>query len=198
MACPGWDAEEEEPAPWIGDYEGGFEDEEDGFEEEEESEEALLDDEYEYEEESAEEEDEDELEAMIEEGEALIEEGEYASALQLFREAVERFPESPTAQYHVGQTSLMLFTDGVTADENWRDDDELVAYQEEAASAFEAALAMDDEFYPALNGQGALYMLLDNSAAATECWERSLDINPDQVEIQEALESAQDPSEDEE
>lgn len=183
MVPRGWE-EEAEDAAWTDEYDDEFEDEE--FDDEEEE---LLE-EDEFEDEEPEEEDEDELEALIDEGEALIEEGEYGAALDLFREAAERFPESPLAIYKVGHTALMLFSDGVEETNNWQDDDDLAGFYEEALNAFDAAITLDAEYYPALNGQGALYMVAENIEAALDCWQRSVDISPDQEEILTALEEA--------
>lgn len=190
MTPPGWDDEEnEDDAPWMDGVEDELVDEE---ELEAEDDEFLDDDEDEEFDDDAEEEDEDELEPMIEEGEALIEEGEYAEALELFREAAERFPESPLAAFHLGHTALMLFSDGF--DENtpdaWKDDDDLESYFEEAMSAFDTALSLDAAYYPALNDQGALHMMTGNIDAAIECLERSLDANEDQDEIAEMVQQA--------
>ncbi len=182
MTPPGWEEEEEEDSPWMEEYDDDY-----GDEDLEEDDEDYLDDEYAEYEESEDEEEEDELESLIDEGEALIEEGEYLQALELFREAAERFPDSSLAVFHVGQTALMLFTDGVESTANWEDDDDLMGFYDEAMTAFDSALSLDDEYYPALNGQGALLMVGDNIDAAIECWEKSLDIHADQEEIEAAL-----------
>ena len=190
MVPPAWDEEEEDDALLdglsngydnndIADY--GDEDEDDSFEDE---------DEEEYDDEEVVDEEEDELEALIDEGEALIEEGEYAAALELFREACDRFPDNPWASYHVGQTALMMFTDGIENEPNWQDDDDLVGLHEEALNAFETAISLDEEYYPALNGLGALYILTRSPKLAVEAWEKSLAANPDQEDIEAALDQA--------
>lgn len=194
MLSPGWEEEEGDDVGWIEPV-----DEEEGFGEDYESddeEEFYGDEDFEvYDEEDLDDDVEDEeedsdLDVLINEGEALIEEGEYDEALNLFREALERFPESPLAAYHVGQTTLMMFSDGIGADTVWQDDDELAGYFDESLSAFETALGLDENYYPALNSLGALQMLVDNPKAAIEAWERSLDIDDDQEDIIAALEEA--------
>jgi tetratricopeptide (TPR) repeat protein len=190
MPCPGWDDEDREDSGWIDDYEeDDFGEEAEEFGEDDDDGE-FLDDEALDDDTGEEEAGDSELDGLIDEGEALIEEGEYLPALELFREAAERFPDSALALYHVGQTALMLFSDGVEGSANWEDDDELSGYHEEAQSNFEAALAVDEEFYPALNGQGALAMVLDNPKVAVESWEQSLAIEEDQEDIRAALEEA--------
>jgi tetratricopeptide (TPR) repeat protein len=189
MPPPGWDEEVEEDSPWMEDYEDDladeeeFEEEEDDFEEEEE----FVDLE---EEDGKEDEDADDLESLIDEAEALIEEAEYERALELFREATERFAESAEAAYKLGDTALMLFANGVESSASWEDDDDLAALYEEAINGFETALSIDADDYQSLNGLGTLYMVAGNVAAAVENWERSLELNGDQDEIEAALEEA--------
>lgn len=186
MTPPGWDEEEDswsdeesEESSYSDSYgDKSFGDEEDEF---------YDDDFVETPSEGGE---EDDLETMISEGEALIEEGEYQQALDLFVEAAERFNENPLAIFHVGQTYLMLFGDMVETDQNWKSDDEIVSYKEEAESAFETALSLDEEYYPALNGLGSLALLTGDGAEAVEYWSRSLEIAEDQDEIKEGLKEA--------
>ena len=193
MTPPNWDEAMEQDSPWIDEYEEEsysspgsplIEDEENIYDEEDMEDEEFEDAEAE----------EDELEALIDEGEALIEEGEYDAAMAQFREAFERFPESEEAACHVGETALMLFTDGIEelANGDWEDDDDLQAYWDEGTGAFEAALGIDEECYPALNGLGAFQLLVGNREQALDYWERSLDINEDQEDITAALEDAKD------
>lgn len=198
MTPPEWE-EEDEGSAWIDE----FVDDDDEELEAEEDQPVLGEDEEEeeFDDEAPEEEDEDELESLIEEGEALIEEGEYGQALEIFREASERFSDRPIALYHLGQTALMVLSDAIEEDgdhSSWQDDDELVGLYEEALNAFDVALSVDEEFYPALNGQGALYLVVDNRAAAVECWERSLEIEPDQEDISQVLEETKGTLSDEE
>lgn len=193
MVPPGWDEDEEEGAFLDGLSNGyhpggmdAYDDDEDGFYD--------GDDDFEEVDEDAEVEvageEDDDLEALIDEGEALIEEGEYEAALELFREASERFPDNPLAAYHVGQTALMMFTDGIDNEPNWKDDDDLVALYEEALGAFDMAISLEDDYYPAYNGLGALHMLTNATRAAVEAWERSLAINADQDEVPTVLKQA--------
>ncbi len=194
MASPRWEDEENDETSLLGEYEDDELEEEEEFEEDDEFFEGeddledLEDEDYESGEDN--ELGDDELEALIDEGEALIEEGEYQEALVIFREATERFPESSYAHYHVGQTALMMFTDGLEETPMWQDDDDLSGFYEEAQNAFDAALTLDAEFYPALNGQGALFMVVNNLQAAIECWEKSLSINEEQEDILEAVAEA--------
>lgn len=177
-----WEAEDDD-APWMGEYDEEFGEDSDL---EDEDDEELLDDD----DDNAGDDDEDELEDLIAEGDTLMEEGEYQQALEIFREAAERFPENPSAVCKVGHAALMLFTDGVEETSNWEDDDDLAAHHEEALGAFETTLSMDEEYVDALNGLGALYMLTDRVEEACEAWERSTQVDPDQDEIIEALEAA--------
>lgn len=195
MVPRGWEEASDDDPQSLDEYEAELGEEEEDLEEEDGDDDAFLEEdddlgEYDDDEEVEDDQEEDELQSLIDEGEALIEEGEYGQALELFREASERFPESPLALYHVGQTALMLFTDTMDPDSNWQDDDDLSAFYEEAQSAFESALALDEGFYPALNGQGALFMVVNKPAEAIDCWQRSLDITPDQEDISQAIEEA--------
>lgn len=191
MAPPRWEDEENEETSLLGEYEDDeleddeLEDEDEFFDGDDDVEE--LDEDYDSDDDELE---DDDLEALIDEGEALIEEGEYHEALRIFREATERFPESPYAHYHVGQTALMMFSDGLEETSDWEDDDDLSSLNEEAQTAFDSALSLDADFYPALNGQGALFMVLGIQQSAIEYWEKSLSINPDQDDITEAVEEA--------
>ncbi len=191
MAPPRWEDEENEETSLLGEYEDDELEDEDLEEEDEFFEGDDLEDlEDEYDSDESELGDDDDLDSLIDEGEALIEEGEYTEALRIFRETTERFPESPYAHYHVGQTALMMFSDGLEETPAWEDDDDLSSLNEEAQNAFDSALTIDSDFYPALNGQGALYMVLGAHQSAIECWEKSLLINPDQEDIVEAIEEA--------
>jgi tetratricopeptide (TPR) repeat protein len=191
MAPPRWEDEENDETSLLGEYEDDeledddLEDEDEFYDGDDDLED--LEDDYDSDDDDLE---DDDLEALIDEGEALIEEGEYTEALRIFREATERFPESPYAHYHVGQTALMMFSDGLEETPDWEDDDDLSSLNEEAQTAFDSALSIDEDFYPALNGQGALFMVLGNHQAAVEYWEKSLSINPDQEDIVEAVEEA--------
>lgn len=177
-----WEQEEDD-APWMEEYDEGFGED---SEIEDEDDEILDDDE----EENSEDDGEDELEDLIAEGDTLLEEGEYAEALDIFRRAAERFPESPEAVCKAGHAALMLFSDGIDETQSWQDDDDLASYHEEALDAFETTLGMDEDFVDALNGLGALFMLTDNVSGACESWEKSLEIDPDQPDIESALEEA--------
>lgn len=187
MVPPGWNEEEEEE--WIEDSEEKFADDDLGDDGEDmeyldEDDDDLSDDA------ELEDEEEDELEALIDEGEALIEEGRYQEALDVFREAAERYNESAEAIFHVGHTAMLLFSDGAAENSAWKDDDDLASHHEEALGAFEQALALDPEYYPALNGQGTLHFAAGNVQAACEAWEQSLAIESDQDDITEVLDEA--------
>lgn len=187
MVPPGWDEdeendpflEEEEESEFSSNYNPTFD---------EENEEDYYDDEFV--DTPSEDEEVDELDALISEGEALIEEGEYQQALELFIEAAERFNDNPLAIFHVGQTYLMLFTDFAEVEAHWEDDDDLVTYKEEAENAFETSLSLDEEYYPSLNGLGALALLTGQTTQAIEYWKQSLEISEEQEDIQQALEEA--------
>lgn len=133
------------------------------------------------------EDDDNELETLLGEGEALVEEGEFQKAIEIFMDAAERFNEDPLAIFHVGQAYLLLFSEMVETDERWQNNDDLVSYKEEAENAFETALALDEEYYPALNGLGSLYAAMGDVDEAIDYWDRSLDIYDDQPEIAQAL-----------
>ncbi|MDX1972551.1 MAG: tetratricopeptide repeat protein [Candidatus Sumerlaeia bacterium] len=136
------------------------------------------------------EDDESELDDLIAEGEALLEEGEYHQAIQLFTDAAERFNDDPTAIFHVGYAYMLLFSEMVENDDHWQVNDELVTYRDEAENAFETALSLDEEFYPAMNAYGALFACTGNFREAVSYWERSLDLYDDQPEIAEAVQEA--------
>ncbi len=185
MMPPGWE-EAEEDDEWLEESENGFSN--DGFKEDQddyyEDEEDLADDS------DIESDEEDELEELIDEGEALIEEGLYQEALDTFREAAERYNESAEAVFHVGHTAMLLFSDSATDNPSWEEDDELASLFEEALSAFDTAISLDGEYYPALNGQGTLHYAAGNIKLAFEAWELSLEIEPDQEDIEAVLEEA--------
>ncbi|MEQ8819845.1 MAG: tetratricopeptide repeat protein [Sumerlaeia bacterium] len=194
-----WNADSADDGLWYGEPEEELEDDggdgdSEGFvaldeeADEDAGEFSLLDDE-----EEAAEDEEDDLTTLIEEGESLIESSDYAEAMEHFQDLAERYSDEPVILYNLGQAALMLFTEGMDDNEghgSWEDDADLVALYEEAMNAFDAALAIDEEHVPSLNGQGALFMVADNVDAAIECWERSLELDPEQEDIAEALEEA--------
>ncbi len=136
------------------------------------------------------EDDDNELETLLGEGEALVEEGEFQKAIEIFTDAAERFNEDPLAIFHVGQAYLLLFSEMVETDDRWQNNDDLVSYKEEAENAFETALSLDENYYPALNGLGSLYASMGELAEGIDYWEKSLDIFDDQPEILEAVQEA--------
>ncbi len=185
MIPPGWE-EAEEDEEWLDESENGLTG--GGFEQNDDE---LFDDEEDFADgDDIQSDEEDELEELIDEGEALIEEGLYQEALETFREAAERYNESAEAIFHLGHTAMLLFSDGATGNPSWEEDDELTSLFEEALGAFDTALGLDGEYYPALNSQGTLHYAAGNVKAAFEAWELSLDIEPEQEDIAEVLEEA--------
>jgi len=186
MLPPGWEEKEEEEA-W---YEDSSEYGEDSFEGSEDDDFLEGDDPEIADDAELEDDEESELEELIDEGEALIEEGKYEDALNLFREAQERYNESAEAACHVGYAATLIFSAAVVTSASWEDDDELANLFEEAINSFDTSLSLDPEYYPALNGLGSLHMAAGNVESAIECWQASLDADSDQEDIVEQLDEA--------
>lgn len=191
MARPRYDDDEEERL-WS-------ENEDEAFEEDEEKE-ALYDeddDEFEEDEEEPLEDDEElgegstgfgDLPSILEEGLNLAESGDLDEAIEILGEAVDRFPESPLSHYNLGVAHFMKMKEDLEHTEMWEDYHDEEGHYEEAVSAFEHALEIDENFVGALNNLATLYALRDRGEDAIELWERSLQVESDQPEIRADLE----------
>lgn len=145
----------------------------------------------EEEEESADEEDgESELTPIIEQANELIEDSEFRKAVRLWRRSMDRFADEPEAWYHFGRACFRLLADDITHEAMWENDADNLGIHEEALSALEEAVSMDEEHADAWNLIGSLHALRRNYRSAAEAWERSLEIRPNQRQVKRDLADA--------
>lgn len=130
----------------------------------------------------------DSLEDYFATSEQVAHEGRLDEAVDVMREAVQRFPESPTGAYNLGVALFLRVKKDREHQEMWEDlaDDEQLAA--EAISALESALEADPKFVEAYNNLARLYSLTGRKAEAVACWKKSLEIKPDQPEVKSDLE----------
>lgn len=132
----------------------------------------------------------EELEELIQQADELAELGEPRKALRLWRRQIERFIDDPNAQFAYAQAAFRLLEEEIVSEKWWVSDVELVAFFEESLSALEEAVSIDEGHFQSWNLMGALYALRHNYESAIPCWEKSLDINPDQIHVKNDLEEA--------
>lgn len=163
-----------------------------GVDEVEEDDSFFSDGEYSEDDEAGgeDEEGDDDLEALIELGEELAESGELRRALRLWRKAVDRFPEEQEVWFRLGQACFRVIEDESSHHDIWEDDAELQGLHEEALTALDESITIDDRHHHSWNLLGALYMLRKNPQSAVECWEKSLQIKSGQKQVKQDLEEA--------
>jgi tetratricopeptide (TPR) repeat protein len=129
----------------------------------------------------------DSLDDYIDVSEQVAREGRLDEAVDVLREATQRYPESPTGQYNLGVALFLRVKQDREHLELWENlaDDEQFA--SEAIDALEAAIAADAGFVQAYNNLGRLYALKGRRQEACDTWEKSLKLNPEQPEIRADL-----------
>lgn len=136
----------------------------------------------------------EELPDVVLAADELAELGEPRKALKLWRREIERFVDEPDAQFAYARTAFRLLEEEIVTEKWWVSDVELVALYEESLAALEEAVNIDEGHYQSWNLMGALYALRRNYESAIPCWEKSLELNPDQPEVKSDLEEARDRS----
>jgi tetratricopeptide (TPR) repeat protein len=135
----------------------------------------------------------DDLEALLARAEELSESGENRAALRLWRRSIDRFADEAEAHFQYALTAFRELEELSGGSEiSWGAEPELVGLYEEALSELEEAVAIDDSHHPAWNLMGALYALRGNHESAVTCWEKSLEILPNQPKVREDLEASRD------
>lgn len=109
--------------------------------------------------------------------------GRLDEAVEVMREGVRRYPESPTGRYNLGVALFLLLKKDREHQELWENlaDDEQLA--EEAIMALEGAVTSDPSFVQAYNNLGTLYALRGRKEHALASWKKSLELNPDQPDV---------------
>ena len=177
--APRFDDEEEfafgEPEDEIEDESFDLEDEDGEFLDDEEEDEEYADDDEgnEF----------TDLDSVVEEGEELLEAGEYAKAIELLAGGIEAFADAPQLYYLLGLASTEALKEDMAHNELWEKDSDLVEMYEQAVSAFEEALNLEAEHLGSLNALGTLYALRGNYESAINCWEKSIEVEPDQQPV---------------
>lgn len=128
------------------------------------------------------------VEEYLEAAENAGDEKQLERALDILREAVERFPDSGDAHYDLGVALFMLLESRLAHLDLWEnlaEDEELA---EEAIAAFEAAIERKPDFAPAYTNLANMLALRGNVRKAVALWQRSLELDPDQPEVKDNLE----------
>ena len=129
------------------------------------------------------------VEVMVELASLYGEEGEIRKALDLLDQALAIDPEHAAAHYNVGVCYLMVLINELDASEIWEEKTDDEECFELATIAFQRALEIEPDLYEAHNNLGTLYALRNEDDQAREHWELSLQLNPDQPDIQDDLAS---------
>lgn len=128
------------------------------------------------------------VEEYLEAAENAGDEKQLEQALDILREAVERFPDSGEAHYDLGVALFMLLESRLAHLDLWEnlaEDEELA---EETIAAFEAAIERKPDFAPAYTNLANMLALRGNARKAVALWQRSLELDPDQPEVKDNLE----------
>lgn len=130
----------------------------------------------------------DSLDDYISVSEQVAREGRLDEAVDVLREANHRYPDSPTGRYNLGVALFLRVKKDREHLELWENlaDDE--QYAEEAIAALEGAIDADPGFIAAYNNLGRLYALRGRKPQAVAAWRKSLELNPNQPEVQADLE----------
>lgn len=130
----------------------------------------------------------DSLDDYIGTTEQIAREGRLDEAVEVMREGVDRFPDSPTGQYNLGVALFLRVKkdrEHLLLWENLADDDQLA---EEAIAALEGAVDTDPKFVQAWNNLGTLYALRGRKNEALDAWNKSLALDADQPEVRDDIE----------
>ncbi|MGB9691835.1 MAG: tetratricopeptide repeat protein [Candidatus Sumerlaeaceae bacterium] len=127
------------------------------------------------------------VEEYLEAAESAADTSELEQAVEILREAVARFPDSPEAQYDLGVALFMLLEARLSHLEIWENLAEEEELAEECVAAFEAAIEKKPDFAPAYTNLANLLALRGSRAKAVELWQRSLELDPNQPTVVENL-----------
>lgn len=130
----------------------------------------------------------DSLDEYLATGEKVAREGRLAEAVDLMREATNRFPDSATGKYNLGVALFLRLREDKAHLELWEDlaDDENLA--EEAIVALQGAIETDPTFIAAHNNLARLYALRNRPEDAIATWTKSLELDPDQPTVRAEME----------
>ncbi len=131
-----------------------------------------------------------EMNEMLEKADQAASDGNYDEAIEVLENAVEKFPESVFTHYNLGVVYYMKLKEDMDHAEVWEDYSDEEGYYEESVMEFQQALELDPDFVPALNNLGNLYALREMWEEASEQYEHSLEVNPDQPEISDCLKAS--------
>ena len=129
----------------------------------------------------------DNIETILELAYAYAEKGDYKKAAKYYKKAVEKDEKNGEAYYNLGVLYGRIALKDISVDELWEDkSDEEVAFNS-AVNYYLKAIEIDKKNYHAYNNLGILYKAFDWHDKAKECFEKSLEINPEQENIKELL-----------
>lgn len=125
----------------------------------------------------------DSLEEYLATSEKVAKDGRLDEAVELMREATDRYPESPTGRYNLGVALFLRVREDKAHLELWEDlaGDEQMA--DEAIVALQGAIERDPAFTQAYNNLARLYALRGRSQDAVQCWEQSLAVDGTQDDV---------------
>lgn len=121
-----------------------------------------------------------ELDELLDRAERLLEEGHFDEAVEVLRESIERFPESPLPRHDLSVVYFTRLRRKYEHLEVWEELAEDEAFFEAAVREAETALEIDGDFVPARNNLATLFALRGWWADAARHWEMSLTLQPDQ------------------
>ncbi|AXA35442.1 MAG: tetratricopeptide repeat protein [Candidatus Hydrogenedentota bacterium] len=127
------------------------------------------------------------VEEYLEAGEARATAEELEQAVEILREAANRWPDNPQVHYELGVCIFMLLESRLAHLDLWENLAEDEALAEEAVSAFETAIALDPQMAEAYTNLGNLLALRGRVRKAIQLWEKSLELNPDQPAVRDNL-----------
>lgn len=122
----------------------------------------------------------DNLDDYLATAEKVGSEGRLAEAIDILREAGERYPDSAIAQFNLGTALLLAVKEDKAHNELWEslsDEEDLL---QQAIVAFQNAIDRDSHLLPAYNNLARALALHGRTDDAILVWERSLQLNPDQ------------------
>lgn len=129
------------------------------------------------------------VEVMVELASQYGEQNEIRKAVDLLEQTVGIDPENATAHYNMGVCYLKVLKSDLEVSEIWEDKADDEEFFELAIVSFQRAIELDPDLYEAYNNLGRLYALRGWTDQAKEQWERSLEINPNQPEVRQDVDS---------
>lgn len=137
-----------------------------------------------------EEEIEEDLVELIDEATELVETGEARKAVRLWRRSIERFADEPEALFQFARACHQVLEDDLGDEEAVPADSELLPFLELGLSQAEEATTQDPEHAGAWALMGRFFFLGGRFSGAVEAFEKALEADAGQPEVQRLLDIA--------